>query len=229
LDEKLLRELAPTLIVAQDLCQVCAPSGHDITRVLRSLQPTPQVLWFNPKSISGIEENVRELGKATGHSRAAEAVIGSGRARLQKVAKALAKAGSRPRVFCMEWADPIYCSGHWVPEMVELAGGTDGLGRKGTDSVRIEWKTVVEWTPEVFIISPCGFNLSAALGQSAQLSQYPGWEDLPAVRQGRVYAVDANSYFARPGPRVFEGVELLAHLLHPDLYQWSGPEAFARV
>jgi iron complex transport system substrate-binding protein len=227
-NERLLRELAPTLILTQNLCQVCAPSGSEISQVLNSLRPVPQILWFTPKSLSDIEDNLRALAKITDRLKAAEAVIASGRARLEKVVTLDRNALTHPRVFCMEWVDPVYCSGHWVPEMVELAGGIDKLSRKGTDSVRITWEDVVEWAPEVLIISPCGFNLSTAAQQSVQLFTYRGWDDLPAVRHGRVYAVDANSFLARPGPRVVEGVELLAHLIHPELHQWNGPRAFAK-
>ncbi len=130
----------------------------------------------------------------------------------------------------MEWVDPVFCSGHWVPEMVELAGGIDALSRKGTDSVRIEWQDVLRWAPEVLIISPCGYNLARAMEQAVNLVGYPGWDDLPAVRRNRVYAVDANSYFARPGPRVVEGVELLARLIHPEICDWKEPRnAFQNV
>jgi hypothetical protein len=136
----------------------------------------------------------------------------------------------RARVFCLEWADPVYCAGHWVPEMVELAGGVDGLARKGTDSVRIEWEEVLKWAPEVLILSPCGFHLEEALEQISYLESRTGWAELPAVREGRVYAVDASSYFARPGPRIIDGTELLAHLIHPELADWQGPaNAFLRV
>jgi iron complex transport system substrate-binding protein len=130
----------------------------------------------------------------------------------------------------MEWVDPVYCAGHWVPEMVELAGGIDTLSRKGGDSVRLSWEDVLNWAPEVLVISPCGFNLAAAAEQAPQLFARAGWSELPAVRQNRVYAVDANSYFARPGPRLIDGVLLLAHLIHPELCDWTGPrEAFQRI
>jgi iron complex transport system substrate-binding protein len=229
-DERLLKELAPNLILTQDLCQVCAPSGNEIAQVLKSLRPMPQILWLTPKSIAGVEETIRELGKATERSPAAEALIAFGRTRLKKVRQLTRDAPSRPRVFVMEWVDPVYCSGHWVPEMVELAGGVDALSRKGADSVRVTWDQVLKWAPEVFIISPCGFNLAGASEQARQLFARPGWNDLPAVRQNRVYAVDANSYFARPGPRLIEGVVLLAHLVHPELCQWTGPrDAFQRI
>jgi iron complex transport system substrate-binding protein len=221
-DERLLQELAPTLILTQNLCQVCAPSGNEITQVLKSLRPTPQVLWFTPNSVADIEENLRELGKATGRVKEAEAIIASGRTRLEKVTALTRNASTRPRVFCMEWVDPVYCSGHWVPEMVELAGGVDALSRKGTDSVRLAWLDVLNWAPQVLIISPCGFSLNGAVRQAIELFAYPCWADLPAVRQDRVYAVDANSYFARPGPRVVDGIELFAHLFHPKTCDWKG-------
>ena len=229
-DEKLLQELAPDLILTQDLCQVCAPSGNEVTQALNLLPKKPQILWLTPKSLEEIFDNLRELGGATGRVHEAEALIAAGRARLEKLTDATRNLSQRPRVFCMEWLDPVYCSGHWMPEMVEIAGGVDALARKGTDSVRIPWEDVLQWAPEVLIITPCGFNLDHVIEQTPQILNYPGWSELPAVRDGRVYAVDANSYFARPGPRVVEGTELLAHLFHPDLFQWEGsPEAFRRV
>jgi iron complex transport system substrate-binding protein len=223
-DEKLLRELAPTLILTQNLCQVCAPSGNELTQVLKSLQPTPEILWFTPKSLAGIEDNLRELGKSAARLKQAEEVIASGKSKLEKVAALARGASTLPRVLFMEWVDPIYCGGHWVPEMVELAGGVDALSRKGDDSVRADWDDILSWAPEVLIVSPCGFNLARSSEQALRLRTYPGWNDLTAVRNNRVYAVDANSYFARPGPRVIDGVMLLAHLIHPDRCEWNGPK-----
>ncbi len=229
-DEKLLQELAPDIILTQDLCQVCAPSGSEVTQALSLLPKKPQILWLTPKSLEEIFDNLRELGQATGRVKEAEELITSGRARLEKIAAVTRDLSHRPRVFCMEWLDPVYCSGHWMPEMVEIAGGVDALARKGTDSVRIPWEVVLEWAPEVLIITPCGFNLEKVIEQAPQLSRYPGWFDLPAVRNDRAYATDANSYFARPGPRVVEGTELLAHLIHPELFSWEGSQkAFRRV
>jgi iron complex transport system substrate-binding protein len=130
----------------------------------------------------------------------------------------------------MEWIDPVYCSGHWVPEMVDFAGGRDELAREGAYSVRIAWDDVLQWAPEVLIVMPCGLDLAKTVAQARQLVAFPGWSDLPAVKAGRVYAVDANSYFARPGPRVVEGTELLAHILHPDLFGWKGADgAFLKL
>ena len=222
-DETLMREIAPDLILTQELCQVCAPSGNEVSQLLKVLPSQPQILWLTPKSLEQIFDNLRDLGEATDRSQIAENLIAEGRARLEKIEAAARAAPSRPRVFCMEWMDPVYCCGHWVPEMVRIAGGIDGLGREGADSVRIQWQDVLQWKPEVLIVMPCGFGLEKAADQARMLASYPGWADLPAVRDGRVYAVDANAYFARPGPRVVEGTELLAHLLHPDLFEWKGP------
>jgi len=229
-DEKLLQELAPDIIITQDLCQVCAPSGNEVTQALNLLPKEPQILWLTPKSLEEIFDNLRELGQATDRLSEAEELIGACRARLEKIGSVTRNLSQPPRVFCMEWLDPVYCSGHWMPEMVEIAGGVDALARKGTDSVRIPWNDVLEWKPEVLIITPCGFNLDRVIEQTPQLFAYPGWSELPAVRDGRVYAVDANSYFARPGPRVVDGTELLAHLIHPELFQWQGSQkAFRRI
>jgi iron complex transport system substrate-binding protein len=224
-DEKLLQELAPDLILTQDLCQVCAPSGNEVSQALNLLPKKPQILWLTPNSLEEIFANLREVGEATSHIKEAEELIAAGRARLKKIEAVTRNLSDRPRVFCMEWLDPVYGSGHWVPEMVKIAGGLDALSQEGADSVRIPWDEVVEWKPEVLIVTPCGFDLEQTVEQSRQLFTYPGWSTLPAVRNGRVYAVDANSYFARPGPRVVDGTELLAHLLHPELFSWNGSKS----
>jgi iron complex transport system substrate-binding protein len=229
-DERLLREIAPTHILTQELCQVCAPSGNEITRALAALPLKPQILWFSPHTIENILGNVRELGAAIGLTVRAEAWTNAARLRLQKVAEKAKTAPRRPRVFCLEWVDPYYCCGHWVPEMVDIAGGGDALGRKGKDSVRVSWTDIENLSPEIVIVSPCGFGTEKAVHQAEQLLRQPGWSDLPAARNSRIYAVDANAYFARPGPRVVDGVELLAHLLHPELFSWNGPpDAFRKI
>jgi iron complex transport system substrate-binding protein len=230
LDAELIERLSPDLIITQSLCDVCAPSGNDVARLTRTLSKTPQILWMTPRSLAEIDDNLRDLGRATGRLARAERLIAKGRARLDAVRTATRAIGRPPRVFCMEWLDPVYCCGHWVPEMVRIAGGEDALGRLGSDSVRVGWDEVLDWAPEVLVIMPCGYDLEAALQRAPALVDRPGFRDLPAVRNGRVYVVDANSYFARPGPRVVDGVELLARLIHPDRFGWSGPaEAYRRL
>jgi len=229
-DESLLARLAPTHILAQELCRVCAPSDNEITRALAALPVKPLILRFTPHGIADIFKNLRELGAATGRPAEAEELIVAGQTRLQQIAERTRTASPRPRVLCLEWIDPYYSCGHWVPEMIELAGGEEALGRNGADSARIPWTDIAAWAPEILIISPCGFGVEQALKQTKQLLSEPGWSDLPAVRNDRVFAVNANAYFARPGPRIVEGVELLAHLIHPELCEWHGPDdAFRRA
>lgn len=230
LDEVLVEQLSPDLIITQSLCDVCAPSGNEMERLLRSLSRKPQVLWMTPRNLEEIADNISELGRAAGRSAAAEKIVAERRDRLRSIARKAASAGHRPRVFCMEWLDPVFCSGHWVPEMVELAGGVDGVGQKGGESVRIDWQDVLDWDPEILVFMPCGYDLPAALQQAQALAAMQGYSQLAAVRNDRVHAVDASAYFARPGPRTLEGTELLAHLIHPELFGWDGPaSAFAPV
>jgi iron complex transport system substrate-binding protein len=191
------------------------------------LDRKPTVLTLAPRSLGEIHQNLRQLGAATGRMDVAETLIARHNERLARLANELHGARRR-RVFFLEWIDPIFCGGHWVPEMIELAGGVDALGRRGGDSIRVVWNDVVAWAPEVLVISPCGAHLESASEQGRALLNDPRWEALPAVRSGEVYAVDASGYFARPGPRVFDGVELLAHLLHPDRVPERVPDAARR-
>lgn len=220
IDEQLLRELAPDLILTQNLCQVCAPSGNEVSQVIKALPKAPQILWLTPHSLHEIFDNIREVGAATGRTAEADALVSDCQTRLETLA-CRTEGASKPKVFCMEWLDPVYASGHWVPELVKIAGGKDDLGRERGESVRVTWEEITNYAPEVLIIMPCGFNLQQTMKQVwsafGRQTNAPFF-DLPAVRNNRVYAVDANSYFARPGPRVVDGAELLAQLIHPELF-----------
>ena len=236
IDEELLRTLAPDLILTQNLCQVCAPSVNEVSQVIKTLGHTPEILWLTPQSLSEIFDNVRELGAATGRTAEAAQLIANCEARLAQLSARLEGVTERPRVFCLEWLDPVFASGHWVPELVKLAGGVDVLGSERGESVRVTWEQVVAAAPEVVIIMPCGFNLEQTMKQIWSVFGFQKSEaarqffELPAVRNGRVYAVDANSYFARPGPRVVEGAELLARLIHPELFSGEPvPSDFANA
>jgi iron complex transport system substrate-binding protein len=208
-----------------------------VADALKLFDHPPAILWLTPHSIAEIWDNLRDLGQATDRTKQAELLIASGCSRLEKMRAITSKLPSRPRVFCQEWLDPVYASGHWMPEMVEIAGGTDGLAKPGADSVRISWEELIDWAPEVLVITPCGFNLDQTVEQALSFFRRSGsssnppaaFFDLPAVRNGRVFAVDANSYFARPGPRVVDGTELLAHLIHPEIFEWNGPRAYERL
>ncbi|HLY76475.1 MAG TPA: ABC transporter substrate-binding protein, partial [Thermoplasmata archaeon] len=229
-DEEILKAVQPDLLMTQNLCQVCAPSGSEVTRALAGLNPPPEVLWMTPHSIEGILENIRDLGAHTGRSAEATRLTQGIRSELAALRTRTSAGLPRPRVFCMEWADPVFCAGHWVPEMVDIAGGVDDLARPGADSVRIPWENVLRWAPEVIIVSPCGYHLPRVREEAVRLRHLPGWDSIPAVRAGRVFAVDADSYVSRPGPRVAQGARLFAHLFHPEAVSWPGPaDAFERI
>lgn len=228
-DEALLRAAAPDLILAQDLCQVCAPSGNALTRMLASLDPRPEILWQTPHTFADVLDCLRELGDKTGRGEEARRLAAEAQAKADAIREATAGL-PRPRVAFLEWLDPIFCGGHWIPSLIQWAGGRDDLARDGVDSVRIPWEAVLAWDPEVLIVAPCGFGAQAALDRASLLRQRPGWQSLAAVRQDRVYAVDASAYFAKPGLRLADGVRLLAHLIHPAGFSWPGPsDAFIRV
>jgi iron complex transport system substrate-binding protein len=210
IDEVLLRDLKPDVILTQNLCRVCAPSGDELTRAVRKFDLRPEVLFLTPRNIAEIVDNVLAVGRAIGRTDKAESLVRDHEARLAKVRARVAGAPVR-RVVFLEWTEPLFCGGHWVPEMISLAGGADPLGRPGEDSVRMDWDDVAKAQPEMIIVSPCGYRLERA----AELAR-----QMPRISDAEVYAVDANAYFARPGPRVVEGVELLAHLFHPNLFSW---------
>ena len=214
IDEVLLRELKPDVILTQNLCRVCAPSGDELTRAVRKFDLQPEVLFLTPRNVAEIVDNVLTVGRAIGRTDEAQSLVREHEERLAKVRAAVAQAPTR-RVVFLEWTEPLFCGGHWVPEMISLAGGYDPLGRPGEDSVRMDWDDVAKAQPEMIIVSPCGYRLERAVELARQM---------PQISDATVYAVDANAYFARPGPRVVEGVELLAHLFHPDLVSWPHAE-----
>jgi iron complex transport system substrate-binding protein len=209
-DERLLKQLRPDFVFTQDLCQVCAPSGNELTRALAEMSPRPTMIWLTPRNLSEIEENILSIGDATGTAEAATKLVERNRRRIERVQQAV--RGARPRrVVFLEWIDPFFCAGHWVPEMIAAAGGIDPIGQAGADSHRMTWDDVITAEPEVIFVAPCGYGLA----DSMKLAN-----DLRNRTSATVYAVDANAYFARPGPRVAEGIELLAHILHPELFVW---------
>jgi iron complex transport system substrate-binding protein len=209
-DEILLRDLAPDVVITQDLCQVCAPSGNELTRALKELPSKPEVLWLTPQNLAEIEENILAVGAAAKRKDVAQQLIDQNRRRMAAVSTAVAGAPARRIVF-LEWTEPLFCAGHWVPQMIEIAGGIDPMGKPGADSERMTWDQVRDAKPEMIIVAPCGYGLE----QAVELAR-----KIPRIDGASVFAVDANAYFARPGPRVAEGIELLAHLFHPSRYGW---------
>lgn len=216
-DAELFASLAPDLIVTQDLCHVCAASPEDLASALSRLprDRAPRVLTFTPHNLADVWTGIRKIGGATHRTSEAQALALCLEQSVSAIESATANA-KRPRVLCLEWFDPPYCGGHWVPEMVRLAGGTDLFGREGQPSYPITWEQIVEARPEVVVLMSCGYDLARNIEVWKKSRQPAGWNALPAVESGRVYAVDANAYFSRSGPRLAEGVALLAGLLHPE-------------
>jgi iron complex transport system substrate-binding protein len=221
-DFEKLREIEPDLIVTQDLCHVCAATPDDLAAALAHLQRQPRVVTLNPHSLSDVCADIRAVGEATGHNTQANALIAGFDSEIAKVEQSVF-GFARPRVLCLEWLDPPYVAGHWVPEMVERAGGMDVLGLPGKASFRVSWEEVLAAKPEVIVIMPCGYTLAAAAAEFRSLPVPPGWQELPAVRTGRVFVVEASGYFSRPGPRLAAGLAALAKILHRGALEGDPP------
>jgi iron complex transport system substrate-binding protein len=215
-DDQLLSAIQPDWIVTQDLCHVCAASPGDLASALARLPNPPQVISLSPERLADVWNDIRRLGAAIGKQAQAEALAATLEARVQAVAAAV-RGAPRPPVLALEWFDPPFVGGHWVPEMIELAGGVPLLGRPGVPSVALDWSVVLASQPEVIVLMPCGYNLEKTLAEYAQAHFPSGWNELPTIRAGRIAAVNANNYFSRSGPRLADGVEILARILHPDL------------
>jgi iron complex transport system substrate-binding protein len=212
LDPGTLRSLRPDLVVGQTICRVCAVT---LEEVRLDWHPRPRVVPLQAESIDGMFADVARLAEALGVRSAGDSLVRGLRARIGEVAKKSAARG-RPRVVCLEWLDPLMSGGHWVPEQVAIAGGQDVLGAPGQRSRVVGWEEVRAARPEVLVAMPCGWDAPRALAEVTRLAQRPGWEELPAARAGRVYAVDGAAYFSRPGPRLIDGLEILAALLRPN-------------
>lgn len=217
LDAELLEGLAPDLVITQGLCDVCAVSMELVERAVEGLRKRPEVISLNPTSLEEVLDDAVRIGEALGNGDGTRERVAALRTRLARVEEAVAGL-PRPRVGCIEWLDPPYAAGHWVPEMVRIAGGEEPFAGPGEPSARIAWEEVFGAAPEVLVLMPCGFDAGRAAREARVLPELPGWSDLPAVRNGRVWVVDANSYFSRPAPRLVEGVEILARILHPEVF-----------
>lgn len=209
LDEAALAAARPDLVVTQELCEVCAVAYHEVAGAVRRLPGDVAVLSLEPEGLAAIRSTILSVGDVTGHTTSAELVAESMAERIAVVA-ALSAPAPRPRVVCLEWTDPLMIGGHWVPEMVQVAGGVDVLGVAGQPSRYADWGEVVAASPDLLVLMPCGFGLERTLEIAGEVTSQPGFERLPCARSGRVIAVDGSSYFNRPGPRVATGVEILA-------------------
>jgi iron complex transport system substrate-binding protein len=212
LDRAALAALEPDLIVTQALCPVCAVSYEEVAEIARGLPSRPRVIALDPKTVGETFADARTLGEATGHGEQAAELLRRTAARIDRVALAVGlRAPARPRVAALEWLDPVYVAGHWTPQLIEMAGGEDVLGLPGEPSATVPWEAVCAAAPEIVVVMPCGYDASRAHAEAVTHSGA-----LAAVNAERVVAVNASAYFSRPGPRLVEGLELLAHILHPE-------------
>jgi iron complex transport system substrate-binding protein len=217
LDEKLFIDSEPDIILTQGLCDVCALDYNEVVRAARSLRGDPRIVSLNPHCLADILHDVLRIGEATGRYRQAESLVQELKHRIAAVRERAARSASQPRVTCLEWFDPLYIAGHWVPEMVQIAGGNDVLGTAGEPSAKIEWDAVIASLPEVLVLMPCGFDVERTVQESSLLKHRNDWKSLPAVKNGRVFAVSGTDHFSRPGPRLVDGLEILSELVHPAL------------
>ena len=212
-----LRELAPDLVVTQDLCLVCAASPDDLAAVLSHFDKRPRVLSLNPRNLGDVWDDISGVARETSREDTAEKLLADIKQRLQALNREVEKISRRPRVAFLEWLDPFYVGGHWVPEMIALAGGEDIFGRVGAPSFRVELKDIVAAAPDIIVIAPCGYDAERARHEYCAMTFASEWDGIPAVRDGRVYAFEANAYASRPGPRLVTGVEALAKIFHPEI------------
>src|SRR6059036_4106205 len=228
-DESALRSSRADLILTQGLCNVCAPTLGDVKDIARHLPRTPAIESFDPHRMEDVLENVLRVGRACGIEDRASEVVAVLQERIDRVAERASTAVARPKTVCLEWLDPLFLGGHWVPEMVGLAGGVDVLGRAGEKSRRVERHEVVTASPDVAVLMPCGFDLDRTRKEASVLTGTRWWTDLPAARADRAWIVDGSSYFNRPGPRLVDGLEILAYIVQPDLFPKPPDAVAARV
>lgn len=214
--EEALRAARPDVIVTQEQCEVCAVSTSEVRAAAQALLATPAtIVSLAPNRLEDVFADFARVAAATGTEAAGARLIAAGRERLERIGRKVAYARSRPRVACLEWLDPPMIAGNWIPELVELGGGTAVLGTAGTQSATITWAALREAEPDVVLVMPCGFALAQTRRELPALVARPEWQALPAVRNGRAYVADGNAYLNRPGPRLIDSAELLAGLIQP--------------
>ncbi|MDH3604442.1 MAG: ABC transporter substrate-binding protein, partial [Candidatus Tectomicrobia bacterium] len=219
IDTDLLRTLQPDLIVTQDQCEVCAVSYAEVVEVTQQiLGADVEVLSLNPNLLQDIWADIRSVGKAVERLSEADELLDELFARVSTIVAETIRIPQPPRVAVIEWMAPLMLAGNWMPELIQLAGGQDGLCAPGEPTPTVAWETLSEYAPEVLALIPCGYALERTRIDTPALAQLPGWHDLPAVRQDQVYAVDGQTYFNRPGPRIVDSLEILAGLIHPELF-----------
>jgi iron complex transport system substrate-binding protein len=215
-DENALKRACPDLIVAQGLCEVCSPFTKEINRAVSILgDRRPDVLVLDPHDLDDILVSIMDVAEKIGKVREGRKLVASLQKRIDRVRSSM-KVKRKPKVLCVEWIDPLFTAGHWVPQMVEYAGGINGLSSAGEPSRRMDIDEAVQLDPDIIVLMPCGFNIEQTLKELPALASNEKWKSLQAVKNGNVYAVNANAYFSKPGPRTVVGLEIIAKILHPD-------------
>ena len=217
-DAPALRSADPDLILTQGLCDVCAPTLGDVEDVARHLPRHPEIVSLDPHRLGDVLEDIESIGRTCEIEDRAHAVVGRLRDRIERIRRVATRARERPKTLCLEWLDPLFLGGHWVPEMIELAGGVDALARPGEKSRRVGVSEISNASPEVAVLMPCGFDLERTCLEAPTVTKASWWLGLPAARTERVWLVDGSSYFNRPGPRLVDGLEILARILQPELF-----------
>ena len=224
IDESLLRKLQPDVILTQKLCDVCAVGYQTVANLAQTLPGPPRVVNLEPTSLADIFDDIRRVADVCDVRERAEKLIDDLSARVENVRQRSAKIPDRRRCFLMEWVDPPFCAGHWGPELVEMAGGHDPLGRKHQPSTQIDWQQVLDVRPEIIVLALCGYDIDRARRDYELLRQFPGFDSIPAAQTSEIHVVNSSAYFARPGPRIVDSLEILAGILHPSEF----PEFLSR-
>jgi iron complex transport system substrate-binding protein len=226
IEAAVLHQEPPDLVLTQDTCTICDAAADDVQRALAGIQPPPELLILSPRTVPEIFASITAVGKAAGVLDRARALVAALEARVDAVASQAARASHRPRLLSLEGVNPLVAGGHWLPELKILAGGRDDLFSPGCAAQRLDWTTIRDYDPETLVITPCSSGLERALRELSFLAEQDGWWDLQAVRARQVYVVD-HVYFSRPGPRLVTGLEILAQIVHPELFHHMIPAAAA--
>lgn len=223
IDAGLLQKLEPDLILTQELCEVCAPSFDEVRQAVKLLRGQPQIVSLEPYTLEDILDTILTVGEVSGTEERARKLVTQLRQRIERVHAKIQNLEHRPTVCCIEWLEPIMIAGHWVPQMVEYAGGEDWLGEVGQPSRSADWEEILHYNPDILVLMPCGFSIERTLREIDLLTGREGWEELTAVKECQVFLVEASAYFNRPGPRIVTGLEILAQIIHPEIFSGLAP------
>ena len=214
IDFELLKEIRPDIIISQGLCEVCSPHTKETDKAIRYLDEKPQTLVLDPHNVDDILQNIIDVAKTVGKETEGRQIRASFTKRIENISTTF--KSNKPKVICLEWFDPFYICGHWVPQMVEIAGGINGISITGERSRKMDFSEIVEFDPDILILLPCGFDLGRIIIEYESLSHNQQWNSLRAVQTDMVFALDALSYFSRPSPRIITGIEILAKIFNPQ-------------